>query len=467
MERLTGIDASFLYMETPTLHMHTIKVAVLRPAPGVGYSIERVKADLRARMHLLPPFRRRVVEVPFGFHHPVWIEDPAFDLDHHVRRVTVPAPGESRELDRVISEIASVPLDRGRPLWELWFVEGLAGGRVAAVGKIHHTVADGIAVAGLLANVMAPGMTGLAETEPATGWSPERVPSPARLLRDAISDHGRQLVRLPALLRRTARNLRAVARRRREAALAPPLPIRDAPRTSLNGSLTARRAFASTALSLDDIRCVRNAFGVSLNDVLLAMVAGTLRAYFADRGEHPAGPLIAEVPVATDAPATRRLGGNHLSNIFTSLCTDIDDPVTRLRAIRDVTKAAKEFHEILGADLFESWIQYAPPKLASWWMRLYARLHVVNYHRPPVNVIVSSVPGPRVELAWPGGTLEAIYSVGPVIEGAALNFTAWSYVDRLCVGTLTCPDLVPHPEALAGGLHEALAELVHSADIAA
>jgi diacylglycerol O-acyltransferase len=462
MERLTGIDASFLYMETPTLHMHTIKVAVLRPAAGVHYSIERMKADLQARMHLLPPLRRRIVEVPLGFHHPVWIEDPAFDLDHHVRRVTAPAPGESRELDGVISDIASVPLDRRRPLWELWLVEGLDGGRVAAVGKIHHTVADGVAVAGLLANVMAPGMTGLAETEPEIPWSPERVPSPARLVRHAISDHRRQLVRLPALLRRTARNLSAVARRRRDATLAPPLPVRDAPRTSLNGSLTARRAFASTALSLDDIRRVRDAFGVSGNDVLLAMVAGTLRTYFAERGEHPAGPLVAEVPIATDAPGTRRLAGNHLSNIFTSLCTDIDDPVSRLRAIRDVTKAAKEFHEILGADLFESWFQYAPPKLASWWMRLYSWLHLVNHHRPPVNVIISSVPGPRTELAWPGGTLEAIYSVGPVIEGAALNFTAWSYVDRLCVGTLTCPDLVPHPDVLARGLHDALAELVRS-----
>jgi hypothetical protein len=137
--------------------------------------------------------------------------------------------------------------------------------------------------------------------------------------------------------------------------------------------------------------------------------------------------------------------------------------MTRLRAIHDVTKAAKEFHELLGGDLFESWIQYAPPTLTSWWMRAYARLHVVNHHRPPVNVIVSSVPGPRAELAWPGGTLEAIYSVGPVIEGVAINVTAWSYVDRLCVGTLTCPDLVPHPEALAAGMHEALAELVQSA----
>ena len=269
-------------------------------------------------------------------------------------------------------------------------------------------------------------------------------------------------MRLPSLFGRTARNLRAVARRRRAAALAPPLPLRDPPRTSLNGSLTARRAFASTSLSLDDIRRVRVAFGVTLNDVLLALVAGALRTHLETRGERPALPLVTEVPVATDASGPTRLGGNHLSNIFTSLCTDVADPVVRLRAIRDVTKVAKELHEVLGPDLFESWIQYAPPKLTAWWMRLYARLHLVNRHRPPINVIVSCVPGPRTRLAWPGGTLAAIYSVGPLVEGTALNVTAWSYVERLYVGTLTCPDLIEDPHAIASGLHDALAELVRA-----
>ena len=463
MERLTGIDASFLYVETPTIHMHTIKVAVLRPAPGVDYSLERVKTDLRERLHLLPPFRRRLVGVPLGFHHPVWIEDPAFDLDYHVRRAAVPAPGGRREMDSIIALIASVPLERSRPLWELWVLEGLADGRVAAVGKIHHAVADGVAVAGLLANVMAPGLGGLAAVPSEDAWCAEAVPSGGRLLRDALHDHGRQLVRLPALVRRTVRNLAAVARRRRQSTRVPPLPVRDAPRTSLNGSLTARRAFASTALPLEDIKRVRDAFGVTLNDVLLATVAGALRARLAERGEHPRGPLIAEVPVGTDAPGVRRLAGNRLSNIFTSLATDVADPVARLAAIHDVTRMAKELHEVLGGDLFESWIQYAPPKLAALWMRLYAGLHLVNRHRPPVNVIVSCVPGPRAELGWPGGTLEAIYSVGPLIEGTAINVTAWSYVDRLCVGTLTCPDIVPDPHALAAGMHDALAELVAAA----
>ena len=463
VERLTGIDASFLYMETPTLHMHTIKVAVLEPAPGVDYSIERVKADLRERLHLLPPFRRRVIEVPLGLHHPVWIEDPTFDIDRHVCHAIVPSPGGPRELDSVISLIASAPLDRRCPLWELWFVEGLSGGRVAAVGKVHHAVADGLAVAGLLANVMAPDLSGLAEPAREARWMPEPAPSRTRLLRDAIRDHGGQIRRLPALVRRTLHNLRAVSRWRHAAAVMPPLPLRDVPATSFNGSLTARRTFVSTALPLDQIGLVRRTFGVTLNDVLLAAVAGTLRARLEWRGERPARPLVAEVPVATDTSSARRLAGNRLSNIFTSLCTDVADPVARLRAIHDVMASAKSLHVVLGTDLFEAWMQYVPPTISSWWMRLYAGLHVVNHHRPPVNVIVSCVPGPRAELGWPGGTIEAIYSVGPIIEGTALNFTAWTYVDRLCVGALTCPDVIPDLPAIVEGLHGALGDLVAAA----
>lgn len=463
MERLTGIDASFLYMETPATHMHTIKMVVLRPSPGVAYTLERVRADLRDRMHLLPPFRRRIVEVPFGFHHPVWIEDAGFDLDRHVRHATVPPPGTWREVHEVVSLIASVPLDRRHPLWELWVLDGLADGRVVAVGKIHHAVADGVAVAGLLANVLAPGLSQLADAASASSWSGEAIPSRARLLRDALAEHGEQLVRLPALVRRTARNLAAVSRRRRRAALVPPRPLRDTPRTSLNGSLTARRAFACASMALDDVRCVRRTFGVTLNDVLLAVVAGALRDRLAEYGEDPGVPLVAEVPVANDAPGVRRLYGNHLSNVFTSLCTDVHDPVARLHAIHDVTQAAKEFHEVLGSDLFESWIQYAPPRLTAAWMRMYAGLHLVNRHRPPINVIVSSVPGPRTTLAWPGGSLDAIYSVGPLIEGTAINVTAWSYDDRLCVGVLTCPDVVPDPRGLVAALDRALAELVTAA----
>jgi diacylglycerol O-acyltransferase len=307
---------------------------------------------------------------------------------------------------------------------------------------------------------MSPHVDDLAAPGIAPTWSPEPVPSAARLLGDALSDHVRQLGRLPRLVGRTARNLLGARRRRRAVAVVPPIPLGHAPRSSINGALTPERAFASTALPLAAVKAVKDAFGVTLNDVLLALVAGALSGYLAERGEHPSRPLVAEVPVGTDAPGARRLAGNRLSNLFTSLCTDVEDRAARLCAIHRVAASAKEVHEALGPDLYEAWMAYAPPRPLAWAMRFYARWRLADRHAPPVNVIVSCVPGPRVPLRWPGGSLEAIYSVGPIIEGVGLNVTAWSYVDRLCVGLLACPRLLPNPGDVAGRLETELEALV-------
>jgi len=455
MERMPGIDAAFLYMETPTAHMHTIKVALVAPTAEAGDPIARLQADLRARLHLLPAFRRRIVEVPFGFHHPVVIEDPDFDLALHVRTMSLPAPGGPTEMDAAISAIASVPLPRNRPLWEITLLEGFAGGRIPVVTKIHHALADGVAAAALLADVLS--------TPPddrvGLPWSSEPVPSGGRLLRAAARDHVRQLGRLPSLIRHTARNLGRTIRHRRHAGVTPPRPILDTPRTPLGGALTAERTFVSTSLSLGDVKLVKSAFGVTLNDVLLAMVGGAVRSHLVARGAPVAASLVAEVPVATDAPDAHRLAGNRLSNIFTSLRSDLADPAERVRSIHEITIAAKELHQVLGPDLYEAWSQYAPPRPFALWMRLYSRLRLADRHRPPVNVIVSCVPGPRTPLAWESGVLDSIFSVGPIIEGAALNVTAWSYVDRLYVGVLACPALVPDAASIARDLHRELASL--------
>ena len=203
VERLSGLDAGFLYMETPTAHMHPLKIAVVDPAGSTPpYSFQAVKDVLASRIHLLPPFRRRNVEVPLRVHHPVWIEDPDFDIDYHVRRVGCPSPGSPHEFCEMISDIASRPLDRGHPLWEIWVVEGLEDGRVGFVAKMHHTIADGLAAAALLANVMQTIPEG--ETlAPAPMWRAERVPSSRTLLFDAVADLGRDLRGLPELLKRT------------------------------------------------------------------------------------------------------------------------------------------------------------------------------------------------------------------------------------------------------------------------
>jgi diacylglycerol O-acyltransferase len=460
MQRLTGLDAGFLYMEAPSLHMHTLKVAVLDPAPGVDeLPIEWVRGQIETRLHLLPPFRRRLMTVPFGFHHPVWVDDPDFDITYHVRRHRIAAPGGVAEMDDAIGEIASRPLDRARPLWELYVLEGRADGRIAVLVKIHHAAADGVAASQLLANVM--GTDATAPEPDGEPFVPEPLPSRARLLSDAFFEHLTQLALLPLLLARTLVRLSSVVRHRRGADVSPPRPILDTPRTSFNAGLTSRRAFASGSLPLDEVKSVKAALGVTLNDVVLGVVAGSLRQYLARRGELPDRPLVAGVPVSTDKPdAVARLGGNKVSNLFTTLATDEPDPLVRLRAIHAVTSEAKVVQNLLGAEMMQDWVQYTPPGPYSWFMRLYSRFNVADRHHPPLNVVVSNVPGPREPLYAGGARLAELYSVGPVLEGIGLNITVWSYLDRLYVGVLACRDATPDVASIVNGLGDALDELL-------
>jgi len=462
MQRLTGLDAGFLYMEAPTLHMHTLKVAVLEPAPGVDeLPLEWVRDQISARLHLLPPFRRRLVEVPFGFHHPVWVDDPDFDIEYHVRSVQVASPGGQAEMDAAISVIAGRPLDRSRPLWELYVLQGLADGRIGVLVKIHHAAADGVAASQLLANVMVTDASGL-ELEPEPpAFEPEPLPTASRLLADAFYDHLVQLALFPLLVARTAVRLFSVVRHRRSTEVSAPRPILDTPRTSFNVGLTAGRVFSSASLPLADVKRVKSALGFTLNDVILGLVAGSLRTYLARRGELPDKSLVAGVPVSTDKPdAVARLGGNKVSNLFTSLATDEPDPLLRLKAIHAVTSEAKVVQNLLGAEMMQDWVQYTPPGPYSWFMRLYSRFNLADRHRPPINLVVSNVPGPRQTLFAGGARLVELYSVGPVLEGIGLNITVWSYLNRLYVGLLACPEATPDAAQITEGLHHALDELL-------
>lgn len=464
MERMTGMDAGFLYMETPTIHMHTIKAAVIDPAtvPG-GYTFERFREVLGERLHLLPPFRRRVVEVPFGLHHPVWVDDPDFELDRHIRRVVLDAPAGRREMDRAIAAVASTPLRRDRPLWEIVVLEGMPDGHIGFVAKLHHSLADGVAAAELLANVMD------LEPDPpeppvdpdgGRAWTGEPLPSRWRLLWAAVVEVLAGLGRIPALVRRTLRSLLAVGRRRRTAEVSPPVPVLDTPNVSFSTALTARRSFATTTLPLDEIRAVKAAAGATVNDVLLTLVAGALRSYLVARDELPVTPLVAGVPVSTDRPEeVRRLGGNKVSNLFTALPTHLDDPAERLAAVHEVTAAAKEVHNLLGVDMLADWVEFTPPRPYSFLARQYSRLRLADRHRPPINVVVSNVPGPRDPLYIAGARLEAIYSVGPVLENIGLNVTAWSYLDQVHVSAIACRDVLPDLRGILDGMEAALEEL--------
>ncbi len=463
MQRLSGQDAYFLYKETPTVHQHTLKVAVCMP-PVPELAFEQVVKNVEKHLHLLPALRRRLVRVPFGFHHPVWIEDPEFDLELHLRRVGAPRPGGSRELDEVVAEIASHPLDRAHPLWELWLVEGLAGGRIAYVFKMHHCVADGVAAAAMI-DASAARSADLEPASPAAPFAPEPVPSAWRLLADALRDHLRQALRIPALLARSVRGMRALRARRAQGGPAAPA-LFDTPATPWNRALSARRSFASTQLPLAAVKQVKEAFGVTLNDVALALVAGALRRQLAAQGIRIERPLVASVPVSV-GDAAPRLFGNRIGYFQTALRSDLADAEERLRATRVSTEAAKQELALLGREVMSDWMEYLPGLPYTALRRLHSHFRLAELYPSPSNLIVSNVPGPRESLYWSGTRLEELYSVGPLAEGIGLNLTMWSYCDQLGFGLLACRKAIPALAELADALHAELEELLAAAGGAA
>ena len=457
MERLTGQDAGFLYNETPAQHMHTLKIAVVDPsdAPG-GYSFDAFRQALSGRLHLLPEMRQRVVFDPLRLAHPWWVDDPDFDLDRHLHRTTAAAPGDQRALDAIASRIASEPLDRDRPLWEMWVVEGLAGGQVAFVTKIHHCAADGARAAEM--------MTAVTETDPdlvepppsPRRWRPPPLPSRRQLVSRAARDIAQITLGVPGLVGRTIRALRSLVRHRGEGGPRPALPFSGAT-TAFNGALTPNRTFVSGALSLDQVKRVKSAHGTTLNDAVLAMVTGALRRYLDERGELPERPLVAGVPVSTRTGGDQ--GANRVSNLFVTLPVDEPDPATRLRTINASARGAKAQYNVLGADMLADWSELTPGRPYSAAMRWYSRKNLADKGRAPINLVVSNVPGPREPRFLAGARITEMYSMGPILEGIGLNVTVWSYLDRLYAGVVACPEALGDLRRLVELLPVALDEL--------
>jgi diacylglycerol O-acyltransferase len=460
MERMTGLDASMLYSETATAHMHTMKVAVLDVTGEAGLLDQsRLASEFAARLHLLPSMLRRPVRVPFDLHHPVWINDPNFVIAHHVKEMTLPAPGGRAEFDAALAQIHGRALPLDRPLWEMTFITGLEGGRIAVAVKIHHAVADGVAAAAGLVAVAAAGPDEQVLPAPEE-WTREPIPSRGVLIRAALTDRARELRMLPGLLSRTFAGLLRMLRARRGLDHRPPPPMSGA-KAPWNGRLTARRTVATARLPLEDFRRVKAAFGCTLNDVLLAVAAGGLCRSATREGFALNKPLVTAIPSSIDAPdAPPRLSGNHVTQFFTSLCTDIDEPIARLAAISKVMRNARSLNTEIGRELMRDWNLFAyrwPYQLM--WKHVMPRLPA-----PAINVVISNVPGPGEPSWFAGARMDELYSLSVLTEGAGLNLTAWTYAGCLYVGLVSCPELVGDIHAMADDLAAALAELVDLAD---
>ncbi len=455
------MDASFLYLETPTQMLHVCGLIILDGStiPG-GFSFAKLRDELAIRVKAMPSFKRRLKDTRFNLDHPVWVDDTDFDIERHFHRIAVPAPGGRNELSELCSSIASQPMDRSRPLWEMFVIEGLDDGSVAVMSKMHHANVDGVTGSNLMSQ-----LCGLEPDAPRPEFDqlPEgagRASSLDIAINGLMSFASRPLKMAKLVPDSVTLLPRWIGRARKGEAM--PTPF-TAPRTSFNGAITGRRTIAYAELNLDDVKFVKNTFGVKVNDVVLTLCAGALRRYLEDREELPDTSLVATVPVSVHDKSDRP-GTNQISVMFTQLGTDIADPVERLHTVAERNAINKDHHnEALGATLLQDWAQFAAPATFGSAMRVYSKLKLAERHPVVHNLVVSNVPGPPMPLYFLGARIKQMYPLGPVFHGAGLNVTVMSLEGRVDVGLVSCKELAPHLWDLADAFPEALAELVKAA----
>jgi diacylglycerol O-acyltransferase / wax synthase len=461
MQRLSGLDASFLYLETAAQPLHVCSILDIDTSsmPG-GYTFDRLRDALGLRIKAMPEFREKLADNRFNLDHPVWVEDKDFDVDRHLHRIGLPSPGGRNELAEICGHIASLPLDRSRPLWEMWVIENIAGtdahaddgGRLAVMTKVHHAGVDGVTGANL--------MSQLCSTEPdAPPPDPVDGPGDATGLEIAVSGalkYALRPLKLVNVLPMTVSTvIDTVKRARSGLTMAAPFA---APQTAFNANVTGHRNIAYAQLDLEDIKTVKNHFGAKVNDVVMALVSGVLRKFLHDRGELPENTLVAMVPVSVHDKSDRP-GRNQVSGMFSRLETNIEDPAERLKAITDANSVAKQHSSAIRATLLQDWSQFAAPAVFGIAMRVYASSRLSGA-RPVHNLVVSNVPGPQEPLYFLGSEVKAMYPLGPIFHGSGLNITVMSLTGKLDVGIVSCPELLPDLWDMADDFEVALNELL-------
>ena len=460
MKQLSGVDGGFLYMETPTSFGHVSGLAIYeRPSPDFD-PFAAVSARFASKVGELEPLRRRIIEVPLALDHPYWVDDPNFDLDFHVRQIGIAPPGRPDQLAEQVARIVGRPMDRTRPLWEVYVMEGLEDGRWALLTKYHHATIDG--ASGVLMLNLLNDLTPDAEPPgPTPPWVPESIPNDLELLRLTAGNLMRNPVKALRLELRLVRGLAAAAgvtsvssaAQRAGSAIkslvAPgdgprvSLPVSAAPQTPWNKTITAHRRFAMRVASLATIKQLKDATGGTVNDVVMAICAGALRSYLQHHDALPDRPLRAMVPVSIRTGEETDPWSNRVSGIVVDLPTNIDDPLERVARCRAAMLEAKERFELVPAESLADIQQYSPPVVATAAFRLASRLRLADRIAPPINVIISNVPGPRQPLYMTGARMEQYIPVSSITHGMGLNITVHSYLDQLAFGLISCRDLVP------------------------
>jgi len=451
---------SFLYLETPTTAMHVGSVAIFA-MPGAGFDYDRLVDLISARIRLVPRFRQKLRGIPGHLANPVWVDDPEFDISHHVRRSALPRPGSLDQLRELIGRVQSRQLDRTRPLWEMYLVEGLADGRFAIITKTHHAMVDGVSALDI--------GTVILDTEPEPRavspdtWAPAPEPTSLDLVADAILD----LVRRPTAVLDTVRaevtDVRAIAAKVLNTAggliAAARTAARVAPDSPLNADIGEQRRFGMAVTELDDYKRVRKSHGGTVNDVVLATVAGALRTWLLTRGEPvtPKTSVRAMVPVSVRPQGADGSLGNQVSAYFVDLPVGEPNPVVRLHQVSHAMKGHRETGRSVGADAIVALSGFAPPTIHSAAARLAA-----GFTRRLFDVVVTNVPGPQFPLYAGGARMLECYPVVPLARGQAVSIGLTSYNGGVYYGMNCDRDAMPDVDVLASCTGESLAELVET-----
>jgi diacylglycerol O-acyltransferase len=447
VRQLTSLDAQFLALETPRQAGHVGGVAILDPstAPGGVLDCTDMKRLLEERLPLLPPFRWKLAEVPLGLDYPYWVDDQDFDLDFHVRELALPAPGSDQQLAEQIARIFARPLDRARPLWELYVIHGLPNGNVAALTKIHHALIDGMSgaeIMGLLLDVEPSGR----ELPPTPEPMRETKPGDLEML-------GRGLLGLPRYPLRAIRSIPRAVPNLEDTPFGTlpgagtlgrltgrPRSSLRAPKTSFNGRVSPHRRFAFGQLALDDVKAAKNAHGCTVNDVVVSMCAGVVRRWLIEHSELPDDPLVAQIPVSVRTSEQTGTYGNRIMLMSAPLFTHVEDPIDRLLRTHDAMGDMKQRHKALPAELLQDANHFIPPAVFSRAARATFRLATSSPGRPTWNLVISNVPGPQFPLYMAGAELQANYPVSVITDGMGLNITVMSYRGRMDFGIVADRD---------------------------
>jgi diacylglycerol O-acyltransferase / wax synthase len=478
MRQLTSLDNQFLALENSRQTGHVAGVAVLDPSttPGGALNAGDIEALLVERLPMLPPLRWRSAPVPLGLDYPYWVDDADFDLDFHVRELALPSPGSDEQLAEQVARITSRPLDRARPLSELYLLHGLEHGHVAMLTKIHHALIDGISGAEIMGLLLDLGPDGpLRPTE--TEW----MPTGAEMLVRAALGIPRYPLRMLRALPRAMPNVQATPFGVLPgAALAGGLSARvrrllggntvsqgtqfTAPRTSFNGRISPHRRFTFGQLSLGQVKAIKNHHRCTVNDAIVSICAGAVRRWLVEHDELPDRPLVAQVPVSVRSDEQIGTYGNRILLMSAPLFTDVADPVERLHRTHEALSDMKERHRALPAALLQDANHFIPPAVFARAAQLTFRLSTSGAAHPTWNLVISNVPGPRIPLYCAGARLVANYPVSVITDGMGLNITVMSYLGNLDVGIVADRDQMPDVHRLVDWLKDGVAELLPTPD---